>query len=472
VTMFGTYKAIVVFCFFTLPVIAGGNVYLVDTTSPSVIDTDPEHLSNDVFPMRHVHFWLCDRAPHSSGVDFDSVTLSLNSMLAPVKVNDLGGSRVWVHTRQIQFFPENSMIEAVINARDNSGNRMEPYKFHFFTAFYPDLHEPVFSNFFPQNNSTDNLPLSLIYCNVTDSGTGVDLESVTFMVDNDHVNFTYAVLEDGFQLFCFPHQQFPPETWVDVYVSAKDFYGNFADIEWSFKTAPNPPHPPTLFYPTNGSLLNYQRENGSVRFMWSAGEPDQYFRIRLKPEGSLVSDVIDLAPSEYWSAANMVGFNHSISPGLWYQYSCREFVQWSVAVIDPQTGNEISNYSNWSSVVFAPPDAVVLRTPSEGCVFSYDENSPLFTWDSYDGAQNYFFGIARISFSTGTLENVFSTQMNASFNNFRLPWDVWNSIGTGNFIWAVLAVKQDGTFSDFMNYTFSKSVPPIMSPPLDFEMIN
>ncbi len=270
---------------FTVSVSVANIRHFNDISPPIVEKTDPENDAVDVFPMRHIHFWLCDQNPPSSGIDFESVSLSFDSSIIPITIVDLGNNRAWAHTSTIQTLPENSMITAVINARDNAGNRMEPYVFSFHTAYFPDAQPPVFSDLFPAHESTDNMPLPLISCKVTDVQSGIDIESVVFSINETSVNFTYLILDHGYQLFCFPNEQLPFEAWVDIAVSAKDNRGNHSKIEWSFKTAEAPPYPPRQFFPVNNALLNYQKENGQIRFVWSAAEEYQYFRIMLKSEG-------------------------------------------------------------------------------------------------------------------------------------------------------------------------------------------
>ncbi len=441
-----------------------------DKGPPKVIKTDPEHLSWGVYPIRYIHFWLVGSPTNDIfmpvGVNLDSIELWINGEPKELTIQFQGNEKIWAYTTEIQILPELSEVTSVIMAEDYQGNPMEPYEFKFVTSKLPDQKPPFIYNFLPSHQSIDNDRLPLISCTIEDYDTGVDLNSLVLKVNGLKLPFTFAELEDGYVIYVIPPAPFLYEQWVNVFVSVKDYANNLSEQYWNFRIRSAPPKAPNLFFPSDGALLNYQLENGTIRFVWQIENPEHSFRLRIKPSDGPISHVFDLEPGDYWSTDNFAGFNFTLSYNLWFQFSCKENIDWSVAVIDKKDGVAISPYSNWSSVILAPPNAVVLRSPESGVSFGYFNQPPLFVWDKFSNAESYMLGIAKLDFATGFFQSRYTINFQANVTSFRLSNDVWRSLGSGLFIWAVIATDNNGNLSDFMNYEFNILSPAIINNPL------
>ncbi len=440
---------------------------LADINLPQVIKTDPEHLSTDVYPIRYIHFWLHDVSfidnVNSSHIILESIVLFVNGESKDLTIQFQGKDKIWAYTSEMQNLPENAEITSIIMAEDSDGNRMTPYVFQFYTAKLPDQKPPIIYNISPEDQSTDNVRFPLISCAIEDVGTGVDLNSLLFVVDGFELSYTFSEIENGYEIYAFPPLHFLYEQWVNVSVSVTDYAKNSSKCNWTFRIRSKPPKTPNLFYPSHGTLMNYQKEEGTIRFVWQLEKPEHSFRLRIKPSDGPIAYVFDLDPGEYWSTENFAGYNFHLSFNLWYQYSCKESLDWSVAVIDKKEGVPISPFSPWSSIVLAPPNAVVLRSPDSGSSFGFKQQPPVFMWDKFNDAESYMLGIAKLDYATGFFQNLYTTTLQVNVNSYQMTNYEWRSLGPGLFIWAVIATDKNGNLSDFMNYEFNILSPVIIN---------
>jgi hypothetical protein len=442
-----------------------------DSVPPKVVKSDPAHRALNVYPHRYIHFWLVDPSteeyPDTSGVDLNSIELWINGEFKPLTLQMQGKNRIWAYTSDMQILPENTLLQAIVFADDLAGNRMKPYSFQFYTTEIPDEHPPAIHNFIPADQSIDNVRHPLISCWIEDNGSGVDTESIVVLLDNQQMSFTYAELDNGFALFCIPPQPFEFDQWVHVAVFAHDYTGNFSEGHWDFKIRSAPPEAPNLFHPANGALMNYQLEDGKLRFIWQSKNPDHCYRLRIKPSDGDISDIVDLEPGDYWSASNLAGYNFQLSYNRWFQFSCKDYLEWSVAIIDKKNGVTLSQFSQWSWLKLAPPNAVVLRSPEQNTAYGFLSQAPLFTWDRFKNAQSYMFGIAKLDFPSGLFQNLYTATLFSDSTSHRMAQNDWRSLGSGFFIWAVIATDQYGNYSDFMNLNFTISAPMVITEPLN-----
>ena len=440
---------------------------LADTNLPKVIKTDPKHLATDVYPIRYIHFWLQDsslndylNSPH---INLESIELFINGESKDLTIQFQGKDKIWAYTSEMQYLPENAEIISVILAEDNDGNRMTPCVFQFYTSTLPDQKPPIIYNVSPEDQSTDNVRFPIISCAIEDVGTGVDLNSLRILVDDSELPYTFSELENGYEIYAIPSIPFLYEQWVNVSVSVKDFSNNTSKSNWTFRIRSMPPKTPNLFYPSHGALMNYQKEEGAIRFVWQLERPEHCFRLRIKPSDGPIAHVFDLDPGDYWSTDNFAGYNFHVSFNLWYQYSCKKSLDWSVAVIDEKEGVPISPFSPWSSIVLAPPNAVVLRSPESGSSFGFLQQPPVFMWDKFNDAESYMLGIAKLDYATGFFQNLYTTTLQVNVNSYQMTNYEWRSLGPGLFIWAVIATDKNGNLSDFMNYEFNILSPVIIN---------
>ncbi|MCD4653790.1 hypothetical protein K8T06_07625 [bacterium] len=445
-----------------------------DDHTPPVIDkTEPPDGMLGVSRDLIIQVWIFDPADAQdlpgSGVDPDTVRLSVSNVEVPVVVQDIGNNRVWVYSKETLHLPASNWIRAHITAKDRAGNRMEPYLFVFLTEKVPDNTPPVIDKISPPDRSSGNLRHPVIHCRVFDESSAIDLNSILFIVNNEEVLFTYAVEVSYTDIFHVPNHPFEYEENVICKIYVSDIPGNTVFKQWEFQVCEAPPEPPKQNHPADGALLNYQWENGGIRFIWTSEISNELVRLRLKPADLPVCNVLDLGPEDFWISGHMSGYNLVIGHDLWSQYSKHEYMEWSIAVIDHIGGTCLTEYSEWSKFCLAPPDAVVIRTPFDRTNFSAFGDSPLFSWDSFDGARSYLFGIAKLNASGDLFESKLTLYVESEVTSIRLIEQTWRQLGKGRFVWAVLAELESGVYSDFMNYQFTRYAPVIIDQPLSIQ---
>lgn len=442
-----------------------------DKEAPFVEKTDPTHGLIGAATELSIQVWLRDAGDRSdkgpSGIDPTSVQLYIAGGLEPVHVMDLGNSRVLAYTKNVQTFPENFWVNAEVYAKDRAGNTMEPYRFTFCTEDLPDVTSPVIDLLSPADKSTGNMCYPVISCRLWDD-SGIDINATSFRVNGDLVNFTYSNTDAEMQLFHVPDNPFDYEESVQVRVKISDYSGNSTTRSWTFQIREAPPNPPKQNFPTANSLINYQKEQGNLRFVWSTDSSYTAFRLRIRAEDRPACMVFDLGPDDYWQSGFLTGFNYYFGYENWKHYSSYDYLEWSIALLDGVGGNCVSGYSSWSKLMLAPPDAVVIRSPSDNTVFNAFDDKPVFTWDQFDGAVSYLLGIAKFNPQKNVYENKVTMYVESEVTSIVLEEHVWHQLGSGNFIWAVLAETPSGHYSDFMNYEFRKNAPIIIDTIISF----
>ncbi|MBN1296175.1 hypothetical protein JXA80_05295 [bacterium] len=467
---FVTYLFLIMF--FTGGLISPVSMMADDKVPPTIDKTEPCDGMMEVPVIVTLQVWIFDPPVEGeksvSGVNPDSVHVWVQGELIPVIVRDIGNNRVWVYSANPQSFPPYTWIHAEVEAKDNAGNTMEPYHFDFFTTRQPDTNPPIIDHLTPPENSVGNLCHPVIGFWTYDLESEIDLSSILFFIDGVQVGYTYSIMPDRIEIYHVPESPFPHSRWVQVRVTAADTEGNIGTQVWEFQTCDPTKDPPALHHPSPGALLNYQWENGQLRFIWSTAESNESYRLRIRPDGRPVHAIIDLGPDNYWISGKLKGFNYALGFEYWNQFSESAFVEWSIAVIDYPGGNLETPFSEWSSFILAPPDAVVLRTPSNFSTFNAYGESPSFSWDRYSNAQSYLFGIAKFEPSAGLFINMVTMYVESELNSIQLSSSQWRQLGSGSYIWAVIAIKESGSYSDFMNYQFTKRAPVIIDDPLSF----
>lgn len=453
---------------------AYGPVLAFEDKTPPIIDkTEPSDGMLEVPLQQTVQVWILDppvdNARIVTGVDPDTVHLWVQNVEVTVIVEDIGNNRVHVRTRTPMTFQGHTWVHVDVTAKDHAGNAMAPYSFDFFTTQDPDMDPPVIDHLSPPDKSMGNIQSPVITCWVRDEQSEIDLDSIEFIVNGDSEIFTYAIMSDRIELFHVPSEPFDYNQWVNIEVRVADICGNFANKFWEFQVCQPPPNPPAQHHPANGALLNYQHENGNIRFIWSSQQLNAYYRIRIRPSGCGVYDIVDLGPDSYWVSGLLKGFTYNMGYDAWNQFSDNDFVEWSISMIDSIGGACTTAYSGWSSFILAPPDAVVLRTPSNGSSFTVHGDSPVFSWDNFDGAESYLFGIAKFNTVGGLYENKITLNVESEVTSLELTPNQWYALGSGTFIWAVLAQDETGSYSNFMNYQFTKMAPFVIDDWISFQ---
>ncbi len=442
-----------------------------DTHPPEVRSTSPLDNALNVDPTSAVELEIFDPVEFpgipGSGVDISSIRLWVQGKPVPFFADALIGGGVFVHSNCPEPLPENSWIKVESIAKDNAGNRMSSYIWHFQTRSLPDTTPPVISGFSPPDGIIDVVTTAQVSCEVTDADSGIDLHSVRMRVDGWDVPFSSYVFSGGYVITHQPDKPFTYDSWHTIEVTVKDKAQNSSTTSWHFKTVPEPVYPPELLAPANGSLLNYQLEKGEILFKWALDDSeDQYFRLILRIENYPTMQQIDLGPEDYQVVQKQAIYGIKLSEAWWEQVSDLGDVIWFLYKIDKTGGSPISEKSDIFRFSLASPYVVVLRTPEDNTSFHSSSRVPHFTWDPFAGVNQYVLALARMGSGGDLLDNIHVWYLSPLQIEFTMTVQEWNSLPNGQYIWAVLGKFSSGSDTQTMNFFFTKDDDPFINIPI------
>ncbi len=466
-TMLHQYFSILIISIvFLIPVITPMAESSSDQTPPEIDSVFPWDGQTCVNPYVTIEVAVFDPDPvygtPGSGIDIDSISLTLNGEDVPIFIDQFDSDGAMILSDWMGPLPEQTWIRMEFFAKDNAGNAITGFSWSFLTGIIPDSSPPEFAELSPPDHFTDIIPTAQISCKVMDRQSDIDISSAAMAINGIFVTPDLRRISKGIHISFTPPQPFPYGQWINVRVYATDLAGNPGEVEWSFQTESAPPVPPRLSWPKSNALLNYQIERGVVRFEWSHDSGDQYYRLYLVISNTRSFEMLDLGPSDYILIGDMVRLNYPISERNWQEISRLGSILWRVAKIDGYGGRLITSYSVTSSFNLAPPRAVVLRTPHQNALFTSGDTSPVFTWDPFNNASSYLFGMIRIGNAQELIDEVIVRNLSFTTTSFSFRPEYWRSLPSGRYIWTVVAYLPGDFNSDFMNYTFDKTNTPLV----------
>lgn len=230
------------------PYIYSFNEPIPDVTPPYVQNPDPSPGERDVPLNANVAFNILDE---ESGVDINSVVVEVDGITYQLSgpntftyTGDKSNFRVTIDP--IQDFPDGTGVQVEINAQDEAGNTMPPYRYRFNEPI-PDNTPPWVQNPDPQPNQRD-VPLDAnVSFEILDDISGVDIDSVSISIDGIVYTLagenTFTVSGEPLHYFIMvdPIQNFPEEEAVIVEINGRDLRGN---VMSPFRYRFNEPVPP------------------------------------------------------------------------------------------------------------------------------------------------------------------------------------------------------------------------------------
>lgn len=200
-----------------------------DVEAPVVTTHSPSNGAQDQPFDSNVTFTITD---NQSGIDLNSVIVNVYTSTYTQASPQLTYSGVPTDYDFIinpaNDFPFNTGITVVIQAADISGNVMSPKTFSFNS---PDTQAPTVANVNPHNGQK-NVPLnSNVSFDVRDDSLGVDISTVTFMLDGvEYFPSSPGVTQSGdasqYSFVIDPANDFPELTEISLIVTAADLGGN------------------------------------------------------------------------------------------------------------------------------------------------------------------------------------------------------------------------------------------------------
>ena len=438
-----------------------------DQSSPEIIEVNPINGNLWVPANQPVNAILDDPVlpdgSPGSGVDIDSIILSINKSKVVPKITILKDGMIFVSTVSGFVLPEDSWINAEIEASDLAGNRMDSFSWSFRTLFLPDTAVPDFENLSPSYGCMQVPVSAQISCKIVDVQSGVDVKSIQMKINGSSVSFETEDYTHEVYLFYQGSNPFPYNTWIEVVVSARDYAGNESHKSWWFLTCDEPVEAPKLVSPIPDDMLNYDLDKGSIYFNWSYDSEHPYYRLIISLPSYSTVEKIDLGPDDYeFVNSSIVEFKYSISEVLWKQISELGQVYWSVTKVSHYAGNPVSPRSDIWNFQLAPPHTVVLRTPLNHSQFFHLNSSPTFSWDPFENTVYYDIGFAQIGINGEIIGEVMTFEVSPVVTNFFFTQAEWGDLVDGEYIWSVVAHLDNGHQANCMNFYFEKyKFPPL-----------
>ncbi len=219
-----------------------------DEIPPEVVFVHPPPGHTHVDVNAPVHFKIVDAGWElhgASGVDPDSLSLGLNGNEVPLELEPFGNGFIASYFHD-EPFPEDTVIEVVINGCDNAGNCMEPFEYWFKTGEggQQDEWPPYAFAETPPDGAEDVPVMADIAVNVVDfheeNGygcvSGVDPDTVVMSVNGAEVDIELLELgEMGYRVIHHNEYGFDLGAVIEVGLEACDNAGNCMEpFHWSF----------------------------------------------------------------------------------------------------------------------------------------------------------------------------------------------------------------------------------------------
>jgi Bacterial Ig-like domain len=439
------------------PVLAGP-----DVLPPDVVWTDPVNQEIRVNPATAIEVVIRDYDPQFmndiSGIDISTVTLRMQDQAIPFFVDVVGNDSVFVHSNLPVPMPAASWIKIEVNAADKAGNKMAPYIWSFMTEGLHDEIPPQISGQSPPDGCIGVVRNAQISCKIEDDLSGIDTNSITMYVNGKNVALTLVGSYHSLKVYYQNEEPFDYGTWVNIVVSAADNAGNVSESNWSFQTEYRPIQPPRLISPGDDALLNFQKEEGVIRFNWTYQDEEEFYRLILVMVDFPAMEEIDIGPGDYEiNHGHFVELRYELTEAEWLSLAEMGGIRWSVVKIDGYGGFPISGPSNEFVFNVASPYVVVLRSPEKYQEFKEGDAPPIFWWDSYNGVESYQLGIARVGTGGQMVTDVIEFDVDGSRNSFFLNYQLWDGFDNGKYIWSVIGIFPDRSRTEFMNYYFLKT---------------
>ncbi|GEM_PF-5723853 len=454
-------------CLIAISVASNVSAAVLDHLAPIVLDVNPVPDETGVLPTQTIEAHLYDEDVFpgipGSGVDLQTIRLSLNGTDIPFYADNLGGNRVFVHSNCPSPMPPYHTMKCELSARDCAGNRMPNYVWYFVTTHLPDTTPPNISSLSPPPYASDVPPRIVISSKIFDYESGIDPDLLTMTVNGNRVDLVIKPVTFGFFVSYEPVMPFEYDSIVIVEITATDYAGNFKSYEWRFEIMSEPMQPPELVSPENDAMLNYQIEDGVMKLQWTFENAFPNYRLFLSVAGTSGFHDIDLEPGDYEVIGGAVATKaFAIDHDTWKHLASLGKVRWFIQMLDQPGGIPVCPDSEKRSFVLANPDTVVLRAPFDRQKIFDTQGSPIFRWDPFDNAIQYTLCLAVMGQDGEVLGDYFVRNIESELLSFRFTQALWDQLPSGVYIWTVAADLPNGDQSEFTNYCFYRyKFPPI-----------
>ncbi len=223
-----------------------GNTLEADWSFETRADNEPPQVTQRTFDAAAgtMGFHITDNL---SGVDTSAITLLVDGedVTGELAINDRNPLDVSVSYEDPDGWGVNRTVEFAVDAADNAGNAMPTDTWQ--RDAEVDETGPEFDQFVPAEGATAVGIDSVISVRISDTGSGVDRDSVTLVVDGTDVTadltFDDSGSSDGMDQTVITYE--PPadldyEADYTVEVAAGDVAGNASSHDWTFTTMVEP----------------------------------------------------------------------------------------------------------------------------------------------------------------------------------------------------------------------------------------
>ncbi|MBN2055369.1 hypothetical protein JW905_10630 [bacterium] len=321
----------------------------------------------------------------------------------------------------------------------------------------PYLSAPV-----PPPGTQDVSTSAVITVSVADDDSGVVEESIEMEVDGIRVEPIIEPADfDTYIVAYYPEagDEYPAGAEIPVTVFAQDFSSNQLIKSWTFTvTADEGRHDVEPVFPLEGFWISHERDGRMARFSWSKSRMSDWYRLMLciySDSATSMCAEVDLPPGSTADAWNIITAPFTVQACDWGLLSGLDHVTWQVASLDAGTMLPLCDYSRPCTVRFAALDAPILTKPQQGSWLSGD-TPPIFKWQRHPDAMSYLFGMIQVDERGAFTGDPITGDLPFFVNELAVSPTVWDTVADGNWLWTVVAVFPDSSFSPYMLSFFTK----------------
>lgn len=326
----------------------------------------------------------------------------------------------------------------------------------------PDSNPPYLSSPLPPPGATDVAINAMIMATVSDDGSGINplsivveldgviIEPIIEPADNDRCAIVYNPSAG---------EEYAYGARKTVAVWARDWDGNELYDTWYFEVTTSRAGGSIVepVRPLSGTWLIYDRVASRMAFTWSTTNSTCDYRLKVTIEDQQGTNNYEapVVARQLERFGSIVSFSFPITEEEWVQLSKLNRIMWQIAPVEPATNQLLGHYSRAHEIHFAPTDSIKIYTPRLDARLNAT-TIPVLKWEADTRCVGYVYGAIRVDEHENPVGDPIISDIPFFVKQYEMPETMWATYESGKWLWTIVGVLPDQTFTSCMLNSFIK----------------